>query len=146
MDLAGAILRPLILGSPSRFPSGSAHAFHFVDTYLLPWFVVGVSAGILETEWLLYAAAISWLALARRDLPVRLMRFLECCRAAGILRSIGQEYQIHDIGLLRWLRSPESSEPPAAVDIPARRRPECETAAQHDGPGGTPTYAGAQDP
>jgi hypothetical protein len=77
---------------------------------------------------------------------VRLMRFLECCRAAGILRSIGQEYQIHDIGLLRWLRSAESSEPPAAVDIPARRGPEHETAAQHDGPGGTPTYAGAQDP
>jgi hypothetical protein len=33
------------------------------------------------------------------------MRFLECCRAAGILRVVGQEYQIHDVGLLRWLRS-----------------------------------------
>ena len=43
--------------------------------------------------------------MARRDLPLRLMRFLECCRAAGILRVIGQEYQIHDIGLLKWLRS-----------------------------------------
>jgi hypothetical protein len=142
MDLAGAILRPLILGVTFTVSFGVSAPFHFVAGYLMPWFVVGVAAGILETEWLLYAAAISWLALARRDLPVRLMRFLECCRAAGILRTIGQEYQIHDMGLLRWLRR----EPPAVVKIPARRGPEYETAAQHDSPGGTPTYAGAQDP
>lgn len=110
MDLAGAMLRPLILGVTFTVSFGITAPFHFVASYLLPWFVVGVAFGSLETEWPLYVAAISWLALARRDLPVRLMRFLECCRAAGILRLIGQEYQIHDIGLLRWLRSAEPSQ------------------------------------
>ena len=105
LDLAGAILRPLILGVTFTVSFGVSAPFHFVAAYLLPWFVVGVAFGFLETEWPLYAAAISWLALARTDLPVRLMRFLECCRAAGILRVIGQEYQIHDIGLLGYLRS-----------------------------------------
>ncbi len=117
MDLAGAMLRPLILGVTFTVSFGISAPFHFVASYLLPWFVVGVAFGILETEWPLYAAAISWLALARRDLPVRLMRFLACCRAAGIVRSIGQEYQIHDIGLLRWLQAAESSQRAAHTAI-----------------------------
>jgi hypothetical protein len=145
LDLAGATLRPLILGVTFTVSFGVSAPFHFVASYLLPWFVVGVAFGLLETEWPLYAAAISWLALARRDLPVRLMRFLDCCREAGILRLIGDEYQIHDIGLLRWLRSGGSSPRGAGVGIPARGQ-EGETAAQHDGPGGTASYAGAKDP
>lgn len=136
MDLAGAMLRPLILGVTFTVSFAISAPFHFVPSYLLPWFVVGVAFGSLETEWPLYAAAISWLALARRHLPVRLMRFLECCRAAGILRSIGQEYQIHDVGLLRWLRSAEPSQRVApGAGIPASHRQERETAAQHNGQG-----------
>ncbi len=150
LDLAGAMLRPLILGVTFTVSFGITAPLHFVASYLLPWFVVGVAFGSLETEWPLYTATISWLALARRDLPVRLMRFLECCRAAGILRLISQEYQIHDIGLLRWLRSAESSQRAAAAGVLAPhgwlRGSEGETAAQHDGPGGTPSYAGAHDP
>lgn len=115
MDLAGAMLRPLILGVTFTVSFAISAPFHFVASYLLPWFVVGVAFGTLETEWPLYAAAISWLALVKRHLPVRLMRFLESCRAAGILRSIGQEYQIHDKGLLRWLRSAEASQRAAAA-------------------------------
>lgn len=103
-DLAGAILRPFILAATFALSFGVTAPFHFVYNYVFTWFVVGLAFGSLDTEWPLYAAAISWLALAKRDLPVRLIRFLECCRAVGILRVIGQEYQIHDIGLLRELR------------------------------------------
>jgi hypothetical protein len=103
----------------------------------LPWFAVGVAFGALDTEWPLYAAAIAWLALARRDLPVRLMRFLECCRAAGILRVISEEYQIHDIGLLRWLRS--AGAPAGARDIPGPR-PGPEPAAE-----GLPSYVSSRE-
>lgn len=128
-DLAGAVLRPLILGGTFMVSFGMSGApLHFVPSYLMPWFVVGVAFGALETEWPLYAAAIFWLALVRRELPARLTRFLECCRAAGILRVIGQEYQVHDAGLLRWLRSSPAepddrllSDPPAldtSVPVP----------------------------
>jgi hypothetical protein len=107
-DLAGAIVRPFILAATFAFSFGitaPVHTapLHWVNNYVCSWFVVGLAFGSLDTEWPLYVAAISWLALAKRDLPLRLNRFLECCRAAGILRVIGQEYQIHDIGLLRWL-------------------------------------------
>jgi hypothetical protein len=104
-DLAGAVLRPFILAVTFALSFGITAPLHFVDNYVCSWFVVGFAFGSLDTEWPLYVAAISWLALAKRDLPLRLIRFLECCRAAGILRVIGQEYQIHDIGLLRWLQS-----------------------------------------
>lgn len=124
IDLAGAMLRPLILGVTFTVSFGISAPFHFVASYLLPWFVVGVAFGSLETEWPLYAVAISWLALVRRDLPVRFMRFLECCRTAGILRLIGQEYQIHDIGVLRWLRSAESG----GAAAPGTERPVLEAA------------------
>lgn len=138
MDLAGAMLRPFLLGVTFAVSFGVSAPFHFVASYLLPWFVVGVAFGGLETEWPLYAAAISWLALARRDLPVRFMRFLECCRGAGMLRVIGQEYQIHDIGLLRWLRSAESSQREAAAGIPAPHGQERQMIAQYNGQSGTP--------
>lgn len=122
-DLAGSILRPLILGGTFTLAFGtSGAAFHFVTSYLLPWFVVGVAFGSLETEWPLYAAAILWLALVKRKLPVRLMRFLECCRAAGVLRVIGQEYQVHDVGVLGWLRSS-----PAAHNVPLTHPPARDT-------------------
>jgi hypothetical protein len=104
-DLAGAILRPFILAATFALSFGITAPLHFVDDYVCTWFVVGLAFGSLDTEWPLYVATISWLSLVRRDLPLRLIRFLECCRAAGILRVIGQEYQIHDIGLLRCLRS-----------------------------------------
>lgn len=104
-DLAGAIVRPFILAATFALSFGISAPLHFVDNYVCSWFVVGLAFGSLDTEWPLYLAAISWLALAQRDLPLRLNRFLECCRAAGILRMISQEYQIHDIGLLRWLQS-----------------------------------------
>jgi Protein of unknown function (DUF2510) len=104
-DLAGAILRPFILAATFAFSFGITAPLHFVNNYVCSWFVVGLAFGSLDTEWPLYVVAISWLALVKRELPLRLIRFLECCRAAGILRVIGQEYQIHDIGLLRWLQS-----------------------------------------
>jgi hypothetical protein len=136
-DLAGALLRPLFLGATFAVSFGISAPFHFVHSYLLPWFAVGVAFGALDTEWPLYAAAIAWLALARRDLPVRLMRFLECCRAAGILRVISEEYQIHDIGLLRWLRS--AGAPAGARDIPGPR-PGPEPAAA-----GLPSYVSSRE-
>jgi hypothetical protein len=109
-DLVGAIVRPFILALTFAVSFGITAPFHFVDNYVLAWFVVGLAVGSLDTEWPLYVTAIAWLSLARRSLPVRLMRFLDCCRAAGILRVIGQEYQIHDIGLLESLRSASPSQ------------------------------------
>src|SRR5262249_18264161 len=104
-DLTGAILRPFILAATFALSFGITAPLHFVDNYVVSWFVVGFAFGSLDTEWPLYFTAILWLALVRRDLPIRLTRFLECCRTAGILRVIGQEYQIHDVGLLGWLQS-----------------------------------------
>jgi hypothetical protein len=105
MDLAAALLRPFILAVTFAFAFGISAPFHFADYNVLAWFVAGLVLGNLESEWPLYVTAIAFLAIRRKSLPLRLMRFLECCRAAGILRVVGQEYQIHDVGLLRWLRS-----------------------------------------
>jgi hypothetical protein len=141
-DLVGALLRPVILAFTFAVSFGVSAPLHFVNNYLLAWFVIGLAFGSLDTEWPLYAAAISWLALARRDLPVRVMRFLECCRAAGILRLIGQEYQIHDIGLLRWLRSADLRQGPTAAGPDGAGQEN--TTAGPDSAGGLPSYAGAQ--
>jgi hypothetical protein len=125
-DLVGAILRPFILAATFALSFGITAPLHFVDNYVFTWFVVGLAFGSLDTEWPLYAAAISWLAVANRGLPMRLMRFLECCRTAGILRVVGQEYQVRDIGLLSWLRSdgPRTLGPPLACHLDSGMSPE----------------------
>jgi hypothetical protein len=126
-DLAGALLRPLILAvtfafgfgisAPSKMTSpGHVHRtsislpVHITPVDLWAWFVVGLILGSLESEWPLYMTSVTWLALLRKKtkgrLPLRLMRFLECCRACGILRVVGQEYQIHDVDLLQYLATP----------------------------------------
>ena len=143
LDLVGAILRPFILALTFAVSFGITAPFHFVDNYVFTWFVVGFAVGSLDTEWPLYVTAISWRALVRRELPVRLMRFLECCRAAGILRVTSQEYQIHDIGLLYWLRSggPSRAAAAKAAGVPTPRG----MTATHDGAVGLASDAGAQD-
>lgn len=103
-DLVGALLRPLILGFTFAFAFGISAPFNFTTVDVWAWFVVGLAIGSLETEWPLYAAAIRTLRGGReQQIPVRLMRFLECCRGSGLLSSIGQAYQIHDDGLLGQL-------------------------------------------
>ena len=119
IDLAGALLRPFILAVTFAFSFGVNAPFDFTGYDVRAWFVVGLVFGCLESEWLLYLAAITWLAIVKGELPLRLMRFLECCRTVGILRVIGQEYQIHDIGLLKWLRSPL---PPPGKHSPVPRK------------------------
>jgi hypothetical protein len=101
-DLAGAITCALILGITFAFAFGVNAGFRFTGVDVVAWFFVGLSLGSLGSEWPLYLMTVSYLA-ARRRLPLRLLRFLECCRETGVMRVIGQEYQIHDDGLLRHL-------------------------------------------
>lgn len=118
-DLAGALLCPLILGVTFALAFGVSAlnipiAFNF--PVIISDFVVGTALGSLGSEWPLYITAITWLAVVRGKLPLRLMSFLECGRTCGVLRAIGQEYQIHDDGLLRYLLDPPQSVRPAPAD------------------------------
>jgi len=108
-DLVGALLRPLILGFTFAFAFGISPPFDFTGYYVWVWFVVGVALGSLETEWPLYFTALMTLRRRRkRKLPIRLTRFLECCRVRGLLQSVGQAYRIEDDGLLEHLVRPAS--------------------------------------
>ena len=117
-DLAGALVCPLILGVTFAVAFGASDFLvpvNHVDFAI--WFVFGTALGSLGTEWPLYMTALTCLAVIRRgELPLRLLRFLEGCRARGILRAVGQEYQIHDDGLLRYLLGPMPSARHAAPD------------------------------
>jgi hypothetical protein len=110
-DLTAALTCPLILGATFALAFGTSVSprggvlIRPVD--VAAWFVIGTALGSLGSEWPLYMITTAWLAVARREkLPLRLMRFLERCRTCGILRAIGQEYQIHDDVLLRYLLHP----------------------------------------
>jgi hypothetical protein len=107
IELIGVVVCPIILGITfalafgvgslvTPFGAGSILSGAF-------YFVIGAALGALGSEWLLYAAAITWLAVIKNKLPLRLMIFLECCRNRGILRAIGQGYQIRDDGMQQYL-------------------------------------------
>ena len=99
-----ALLRPLILGFTFAFAFGISAPFNFTSVDVWAWFAVGVILGSLGNEWPLYVTALVALRRGReRKLPLRLMRFLECCSDPGLLRPIGQAYQIQDDGLLGQL-------------------------------------------
>lgn len=102
-DIVGMIACALILGVTFAFAFGINAPFQINPTSLAVWFVVGFALGTLGSEWPIYVVTIGWLALKKRELPFRLMRFLECCRVRGIVRVIGQEYQFHDDDLLEYL-------------------------------------------
>jgi hypothetical protein len=102
-DLLGALVRPLILGFTFAFAFGISAPFHFTGVYVGAWLVVGLALGSLGTEWPLYLTTITRRAVLGKTLPIRLLRFLECCRACGLVRVVGQEYQIHDPDLLEYL-------------------------------------------
>jgi len=101
LDIVGAVICPLILGATFAFAFGVSAPFNFTGVDVAAWFVVGVALGSLGSEWPLYIAAITWYAV-RKKLPLRLMRFLECCRSRGVVRVVGQEYQFHDNDLLGY--------------------------------------------
>ena len=103
-ELVSALLRPLILGFTFAFAFGISAPFNFTSVDVWAWFAVGVILGSLGNEWPLYVTALVALRRGReRKLPLRLMRFLECCSDPGLLRPIGQAYQIQDDGLLGQL-------------------------------------------
>ena len=110
-DLTAALLTPLILGATFALAFGATALLHPIASSKLPdiaaWFVIGTALGSLGSEWPLYMTATTWLGMTRPgQLPLRPMRFLECCRKCGLLRTVGQEYQIYDDALLRHLRDP----------------------------------------
>jgi hypothetical protein len=121
-DLTGALLRPLILATTFAFAFGISPPFDFTGVDVWVWFVVGLAIGALETEWPLYFVAIRTLRGRHQRIPIRLMRFLETCRVAGLLASAGQAYQIRDDGLLEQLTRRPSDEAPE-VRSQADRRP-----------------------
>lgn len=118
VDLAGALLRPLILGATFGFAFGLSAPFNFTGVDVVAWFIVGTMAGYLASEWPLYAVAVAWFAL-RGELPLRLLKFLDCCRERGVLRAAGMAYQFHDDALRDRIRR-GAAEPPARPRV--RRR------------------------
>jgi NACHT domain len=122
-DIVGMISCALILGVTFAFAFGINAPFQINGMSLAVWFVVGFALGILGSEWPIYVVTISWLALKERKLPFRLMRFLECCRVRGIIRSVGQEYQFHDDDLLEHLSGKPRQRQvltPDAVPVPEK--------------------------
>lgn len=113
-DLTGALLRPLILATTFAFAFGISPPFDFTGVNVWVWFVVGLAIGSLETEWPLYFMAIRLLRGRDQQVPLRLIRFLESCRSAGLLASAGQAYQIRDDGLLKQLTQRDDAKVPAA--------------------------------
>jgi hypothetical protein len=103
IDIAGTVVCALILGVTFAFAFGVSAPFNFTGEDVVAWFVAGVAIGILGSEWQLYTAAIVWLAVVKKELPLRLMRFLEYCRTHDIVNVVGQEYQFNDDELLEYL-------------------------------------------
>jgi hypothetical protein len=101
-DLLGTAVCTLLLGVTFAFALGVSPPFNFAGVSLTTWFIVGASLALLGPEWPLYFIAVARLAAARKA-PLRLLRFLDTCRECGLMRVIGQEYQIHDDGLLTYL-------------------------------------------
>lgn len=103
-DLVRAVLCPLILAFTFGFAFGVTPPFNFNGTDVWAWFVVGLMLGSLGNEWPLYVAALAALRGRRGNpLPIRLIRFLDCCASRGILQPVGQAYQVQDDGLLQRL-------------------------------------------
>lgn len=119
-DLIGTAVCTLLLGATFAFALGVSPPFNFAGVSLATWFIVGVSLALLGPEWPLYFIAVSRLAAAHKA-PLRLLRFLETCRERGLMRVIGQEYQIHDDGLLEYLVTVDSVAGERATS-PRRRR------------------------
>jgi hypothetical protein len=127
VDIVGTVVCALILGVTFAFAFGVSAPFNFTGEDVVAWFVVGVAIGILGSEWQLYAAAIVWLAVIKKELPLRLMRFLEYCRTHDIVGAVGQEYQFSDDELLEYLSAVsvrgDSSGAAGGEDSPRRREP-----------------------
>ncbi len=105
-DLAGTLVGVVILGTTFGFAFGVDAHFKITVVDAIAWVIVGVALASLGSEWPLYFLAVTGLA-ARKRVPFRLLRFLECCRKTGVMRVVGEEYQIHDDGLLEYLVSGE---------------------------------------
>ena len=102
-DIIGTVVCSIILGAAFGFAFGINAPFQVNRLSITVWFVVGAAISVLGSEWPIYGMAVSWLALKKRELPFRLIRFLECCRIRGIVRVVGQEYQFHDDDMMEYL-------------------------------------------
>jgi hypothetical protein len=132
-DIVTALICPLILGITFGLAFGASALFTPHDyahetiaasirsetAPIAVWFAIGTVLGSMGSEWPLYMTATTWLAI-RRKLPLRLMRFLECCRSRGVVRAAGEEYQIHDNGLLQYLRSDKTPNSAISAPIPTQ--------------------------
>jgi hypothetical protein len=119
-EMVSALLRPLILGFTFAFAFGISAPFNFTTIDVWAWFVVGTILGSLGNEWPLYVTALVVLRRGREHkLPLRLMRFLESCSDPGLLRPIGQAYQIQDDGLLGQFVQPSAGQAQADRDSQA---------------------------
>jgi hypothetical protein len=130
LDLAGTIVGTVTLGLTFAFAfgvnvlpqyRGERLEIHSTGVDVVAWFIVGASLAVLGSEWPLYLLAVSQLA-GRKKVPLRLLRFMECCRASGVVRVIGHEYQIHDDRVLRHLLGADYPKRQAEPERRARRR------------------------
>lgn len=74
-------------------------------------------------QWVPYTIALVWLA-ARRQVPLRLLRFLDDAHARGVLRQEGAVYQFrHTRVLQHLLREPTAQPPSPMTAAPAATAP-----------------------
>jgi NACHT domain len=103
-----ALLVPAILGLTFASAFGLSARLHWDLVSGITNGLVGLIVGSLASDWPIYILTIGLLA-ATGKLPIRVMKFLECCDGQGIVRPVLQSYQFredpHLIGL-----TPESAE------------------------------------
>ncbi len=119
-----ALLVPLILGVTFSSAFGlSAELTWSLRTGIMNG-AIGIIIGGITTDLALYVIAAAALSLAR-DLPFRVMKFLEACREQGILRPAMQIYQFAEdpdrLGLAAEPREEVPTEVPDEVSVAARR-------------------------
>jgi hypothetical protein len=87
-----ALMVPAILGLTFASAFGLNARLHWDYIGGIANGLVGLIVGSLASDWPIYVMTIGFLAITRQ-LPIRVMKFLEFCRRQGIVRPVLQSYQ-----------------------------------------------------
>jgi NACHT domain len=87
-----ALLVPVILGLTFASAFGLNARLHWDYVGGITNGLVGLIVGSLASDWPIYMVAVGLLAVTRQ-LPIRVMKFLEYCHRQGIVRPVLQSYR-----------------------------------------------------
>jgi hypothetical protein len=108
-----ALLVPVILGLTFASAFGLSAELHWSLVSGIANGLVGLIVGSLASDWPIYILTVGILAVSKQ-LPLRVMKFLEYCDSKGIVRPVPlQSYQFREdpdqIGLTNKFSKPEKS-------------------------------------